>query len=88
MRVVPLLQRSEPELVLEAVRCIGLHSEEVEILFPLIFHADWSVRGEVIQLLGGRCVTKAVPSILRRLEVEQDEFVRDVILRALTRLEG
>ena len=33
-------------------------------------------------------VAGAVPPILRRLETEQDEFVRDVILRALKRLEG
>jgi hypothetical protein len=33
-------------------------------------------------------VVRAVPPILRRLETEQDEFVRDVILRALKRLEG
>ena len=31
---------------------------------------------------------KAVPAILRRLETEQDDFVRDAILRALKRLEG
>jgi HEAT repeat protein len=33
-------------------------------------------------------VVGAVPPILRRLETEQDEFVRDAILRALKRLEG
>jgi len=88
LRVVPLLGRPELELVLEAVRCVGLHSDEVEILFPLISHADWSVRGEVIQLLASRGVVVAIPSILRRLEVEQDEFVREVILGALKRLEG
>jgi HEAT repeat protein len=31
---------------------------------------------------------RAVPAILRRLETEQDEFVRAAILRALQRLEG
>jgi hypothetical protein len=29
-----------------------------------------------------------VPAILRRLELEQDEFVRSVTLRALDRLES
>ena len=87
MLAVRMLQRPEPEIVLEAVRCVGHNSEEVEILFPLVAHADWSVRGEVIQLLASRGVTKAIPSILRRLEVEQDEFVREVILGALMRLE-
>jgi HEAT repeat protein len=33
-------------------------------------------------------VVQAVPAILRRLETEQDGFVRDAILRALKRLEG
>ena len=88
LRAVALLQRPEPELVLEAVRCIGICGEEVEVLFPLIAHTDWTVRGEVIQLLARRGVAKAIPSILRRLEVEQDEFVREVILGALERLEG
>jgi hypothetical protein len=32
-------------------------------------------------------VVKAVPAVLRRLEVERDEFVRDAMLRALERLE-
>ena len=33
-------------------------------------------------------MARAVPAILRRLETEQDDFVRDAILRALKRLEG
>jgi HEAT repeat protein len=55
---------------------------------PLVSHPDWSVRAEAIQVLGDRGVVRAVPPILRRLETEQDEFVRDVILRVLKRLEG
>jgi hypothetical protein len=35
-----------------------------------------------------RGVSRALPAILRRLDLEQDEFVRSVILRALERLEG
>ena len=31
---------------------------------------------------------EAVPAILRLLETEQDDFVRDAILRALERLEA
>jgi len=51
-------------------------------------HPDWSVRAEVIGALAERAVVASVPAILRRLETEQDDFVRDAILRALRRLEG
>ena len=73
-----------------AATCIGRHgkAEDLDMLVPLVSHADWSVRAEAIQVLADRGVARAVPSILRRLETEQDEFVRDVILRALKRLEG
>jgi HEAT repeat protein len=46
------------------------------------------VRAEVISTLAERGVASAVPAILRRLESEQDEFVREASLRALARLEG
>ncbi|MCH7709439.1 MAG: HEAT repeat domain-containing protein [Myxococcales bacterium] len=87
--VLALLERSEPELVKEAVICINRHGEvaDLEPVVPLVSHPDWSVRAEAIQALADRGVVRAVPPILRRLETEQDEFVRDVILRALKRLE-
>jgi HEAT repeat protein len=87
---VALLSRCEPELVQAAVSCIGAHgdSSAVEELLPLVPHPNWTVRAEVIQTLAERRVAGAVPPILRRLETEQDEFVRDAILRALKRLEG
>ena len=89
-RVAVVMERPEPELVMEAVACLGAHGDDeaLESLFPLIAHRDWSVRAEAIQALADRCVTPAVPHVLRRLETEQDEFVRDVILRALERLES
>jgi len=88
--VLALLERSEPELVKEAVICINRHGEvaDLEPVVPLVSHPDWSVRAEAIQALADRGVVRAVPPILRRLETEPDEFVRDVILRALKRLEG
>jgi HEAT repeat protein len=46
------------------------------------------VRAEVIGALAERAVASAAPAILRRLESEQDEFVREASLRALARLEG
>jgi len=87
---VGILNRPEPELVRAAIRCVGLHADSsgLEALFPLIAHSDWSVRAEAIQTLSDRRSIRAMPSILRRLEVEQDDFVRDVTLSALKRLEG
>jgi HEAT repeat protein len=89
-RAVGILERPESELVRAAVRCIGLHSDldGMEALLPLIGHPDWSVRAEAIQTLADRRLIRALPVILRRLDVEQDDFVREVTLSALKRLEG
>jgi HEAT repeat protein len=89
-QLATLLARPEAEIVREAVVCVGARSDAASLdrLLPLISHPDWSVRAESIQVLADRQVTKAVPTILRRLETEQDGFVRDAILRALERLEG
>jgi len=88
--VLPLLRRHEPEVVREAVRYLGAHADgrELDSIVPLVSHPDWSVRAEAIQILADRNVRNAVPAILRRLELEQDEFVRSVTLRALDRLES
>jgi HEAT repeat protein len=89
-RALQVLDRAEPELVREAVRCVGAHGDAscVESLLPLVSHPDWTVRAETIQVLADRGVAKSVPPILRRLEMEQDNFVRDTIMRALDRFEG
>ena len=90
-RMAALLARSEPE-ILRAER-VRVHRPRraivaaLEPLVSLVSHADWSVRAEAIEVLADRGVVKAVPAILRLLETEQDEFVRDAILRALERLE-
>ena len=85
-----VLGRPEPEIVQSAVRCIGQHGDPgaLESLLPLVAHGHWSVRAEAIQTLAERRAMRAVPTILRRLEVEQDDFVRAAILRALHRLEA
>jgi HEAT repeat protein len=89
-QMAALLARPEAEIVREAVSCVGARSEaaDLDLLLPLVSHPDWSVRAEAIQVLAERRVTKAVPTILRRLETEQDGFVRDAMLRALEKLEG
>jgi len=85
-----LLARSEPELVQAAVGVLARHgsAEAVEDLLALVPHESWSVRAEAIQTLAERGVVKAIPPILRRLETEQDDFVRETMLRALKKLEG
>jgi len=89
-RVTDLLSHPEPDVVREAVRCVGEHggAEDLDRVIPLTAHPDWSVRAEAIQVLFERSVKRALPAILRRLDLEQDEFVRSVTLRALERLEG
>jgi HEAT repeat protein len=88
--VVPLLRRREPEVVREAVRYLGAHADgtDLDVVIPMLAHPDWSVRAEATQVLADRTARKAVPAILRSLELEQDEYVRSVALRALDRLEG
>jgi len=87
---VSLLSRAEPDVVREAVRCMGVHAADDQLseLIPLVGHPDWSVRAEAIHTLAARRVRRAVPAILRRLETEQDEFVRSETLRALEQLEA
>ncbi|MEM7408969.1 MAG: HEAT repeat domain-containing protein [Myxococcota bacterium] len=88
--VAPLLNRAEPDVVREAVRCLGRRGEPDQLMsiLPLVGHRDWSVRAEVIEVLALHRVQRAVPAILRRLETEQDDFVRATILSALERLES
>jgi len=87
--VSKLLGWSESELVKAAVSCIGAYGDAQILgeLLPLVQHPSWMVRAEVIQVLADRRIVKAVPAILRLLEIEQDTFVRDIILRALKHLE-
>lgn len=79
----------DPEVVQSAVRCLERHGaeEDVQALLPLLGHPHWAVRADAIQAFADRRMRSALPPVLRRLELEQDEFVRDVLLRALARLE-
>jgi HEAT repeat protein len=90
MRVTALFERAEPELLMEAVTCLERHAsrDALDVLLPLVCHPAWSVRAEAIRVLGARGVVRAAPSILGRLDSEQDEFVREVVLRALERLDA
>jgi hypothetical protein len=85
-----LLDAEAPELVRAAVACLGRVAEgrDLEVLIPLLGHPSWAVRAEVIRVLAERGVQRAAPALLRRLEQERDEFVREAMLRALERLES
>jgi HEAT repeat protein len=87
---VSALQRPEPEVVRSAVVCLGAHGSEDDLAAAssLVSHADWSVRAEIVQVLADRRHRKSLPALLRRLEVEDDAFVREAILGAVGRLEG
>ena len=87
---VGLLDHAEPELVQSAVACVGRHgdSDALVELLPLVSHGSWLVRAEAIQVLAERRVAQALPALLRRLEAEQDSFVRQAILSGLQRLEA
>jgi HEAT repeat protein len=85
-----MLESDAPELVRAAVACLGRVGEgaDLERLIPLLGHESWAVRAEAIRVLAERGVQRALPSLLRRLEAERDEFVREALLAALERLES
>jgi len=84
-----VLGHSDPEVVQSAVRCIRQHGgeDDVAALIPLVSHAHWAVRAGVIEALAERRGVSAIPTVLRCLDGETDEFVRGSLLRALERLE-
>jgi HEAT repeat protein len=84
------LARPEPELVCSAIGWISRHGDAgaLDLVLPCVSHPDWTVRAAAALALAERGAARALPAILRRLELEQDEFVREAILRALDRLEG
>jgi HEAT repeat protein len=85
-----VLQRPEPELLKEAVACLGVHGDAVDLaaVVALLAHAEWTVRAQAVATLAERRIVAALPAILRRVDVEDDPFVRAEVLRALERLEG
>jgi HEAT repeat protein len=84
-----VLAHPDAEVVQSAIRCLARQGaeEDLQALLPLLGHGHWAVRADVIGALAERRLRSALPAVLRRLEVEQDEFVRDVLLQALARLE-
>ena len=83
------LSPTEADHVRAAVACLGEHAVESDLLeiIPFVGHQDWSVRAEIAEVLSNRGTRKGLPALLRRLEVEDDAFVRQIVLRAIGRLE-
>jgi HEAT repeat protein len=81
--------RAEPEVVRAAIDCVDMHGTEADLasLLSLVPHQDWSVRAEAARVLSRRRYRKALPPLLRRLELEDDAFVRESVLSAIRRLE-
>lgn len=84
-----VLRRAESDVVRAAVTCLGRHGSEEDLIeaFWLVAHPDWSVRAEIARVLSERGARKSLPALLRRLEVEDDAFVRQAIMQAIGRLE-
>jgi HEAT repeat protein len=83
------LGHADPEVVQGALRCIRRHGSEADLgaLVPLLAHPHWAVRAGAIEAIAERQLRAALPAVLRRLDGEDDEFVRGALLRALERLE-
>ena len=87
--VTQTLKRPEADVVRSGVACFGAFADLAALaeIQPLVAHPDWSVRAEAVQVFADRRYRAGLPALLRRLEVEDDPFVREVILRTVERLE-
>lgn len=85
-----VVTRPEPEVIRLAIACIDAHGSDEDLahLLALVPHADWSVRADAAEVLARRGYRKALPALLRRLELEDDAFVRESILGAIRGLEA
>ncbi|MEN8161448.1 MAG: HEAT repeat domain-containing protein, partial [Myxococcota bacterium] len=84
------LASPDPEVAEAAVACIGRHGQREELtrLLDCLAHPHWNVRAHTVQVMQERRQVRAIPAILRRLEAERDEFVRQAALAALHTLES
>jgi HEAT repeat protein len=84
------LASPDPEVAEAAVACVGRHGgrEDLGRLLAGLEHPHWSVRARTVQVMQERRFVHAMPAILRRLEEERDEFVREAALAALRTLES
>lgn len=84
------LGSADPEIAEAAVACVGAHGNRAALndLLPTLAHAAWNVRARVAQVMEERRHVHAIPSLIRQLDEERDDFVRGAILTALGTLES
>ena len=84
------LGSSDPEIAEAAIGCVGAHGGRAALsqLLPSLEHAAWNVRARVAQVMEERRHVHAIPSLIRQLDAERDDFVRAAILAALATLES
>jgi HEAT repeat protein len=84
------LASADPEIAEAAVACVGAHGGRVALndLLPALAHPAWNVRARVAQVMEERRHVHAIPSLIRQLDQERDDFVRGAILTALGTLES
>jgi HEAT repeat protein len=84
------LGSADPEIAEAAIACVGAHGSRTAVnqLLPCLSHAAWNVRARAAQVMQERRHVHAIPSLIRQLDEERDEFVRAAILAALGTLES
>lgn len=84
------LASADPEIAEAAVACIGAHGGRAALndLLPALAHPAWNVRARVAQVIEERRHVHAIPTLIRQLDQERDDFVRGAILTALGTLES
>jgi HEAT repeat protein len=84
------LGSADPEIAEAAIACVGAHGGRAALtnLLPRLEHAAWNVRARVAQVMEERRHVHAIPSLIRQLDAERDDFVRGAILAALATLES
>jgi HEAT repeat protein len=84
------LASPDPEIAEAAVGCVGAHGSRAALndLLPSLGHPAWNVRARAAQVMEERRHVHAIPTLIRQLEEERDDFVRAAVLAALGTLES
>jgi HEAT repeat protein len=84
------LGSADPEIAEAAVGCVGAHGSRAALndLLPSLAHPAWNVRARAAQVMEERRHVHAIPTLIRQLDEERDDFVRGAILAALGTLES
>jgi HEAT repeat protein len=84
------LGSADPEIAEAAVGCVGAHGSRAALndLLPSLAHPAWNVRARAAQVMEERRHVHAIPTLIRQLDEERDEFVRAAVLAALGTLES